>query len=89
MSQANVAVTKPRKIVNISNDYISTIAEKTKGKVRFSNKSFNEFLLYSIENSFVLRPTSSDEIGSLTEPQILEAVAGKEGLIFSRGACNF
>ena len=38
----------------------STIAEKTKAKVRFSNKSFDEFLQYPNENSFFLRPTSSD-----------------------------
>ena len=63
MSQDNGTVSNPKKIVNIFNDYFSTIAEKTNSKVRFSNKSFDdEFLQHPNENSFLLRPTSSDEI---------------------------
>ena len=54
-----------QKIVNIFDDYFNTIAEKTKAKIRFSNKSFNEFLQDADENSFFLRPTSSDEITNL------------------------
>ena len=66
MSQDNGTVSNPKKIVNIFNDYFSTIAEKTNSKVRFSNKSFDdEFLQHPNENSFLLRPTSSDEITNL------------------------
>ena len=65
MSQDNETVSNPKKIVNIFNDYFSTIAEKTKAKVRFSNKSFDEFLQHPNKNSFFLRPTSSDEITNL------------------------
>ena len=65
LSHDNETVTNPKKIVNIFNDYFSTIAEKTKAKVRFSNKSFNGFLQHANENSFFLRPTSSDEITNL------------------------
>ena len=65
LSQDNETVSNPKKIVNIFNDYFSTIAEKTKAKVRFSNKSFDEFFQYPSENSFFLRPTSSDEITNL------------------------
>ena len=54
-----------KKIVNIFNDYFSTIAEKTNAKVRFSNKSFDEFFQHPNKNSFFLRPTSSDEITNL------------------------
>ena len=37
------------------------IAEKTKAKIRFSNKSSDEFLQHSNEKSFYLKPTSLDE----------------------------
>ena len=50
------------KIANIFNDYLSTIAEKAKAKIRFSYKSPDEFLQHANENSFFLKPTSSDEI---------------------------
>ena len=65
LPQDNETVTNPKKIVNIFTDYFSTIVEKTKAKVRFSNKSFDEFLQYPNENSFFLRPTSPDEITNL------------------------
>ena len=52
LSQDNETVTNPKKIVNIFNDYFSTIAEKTKAKVRFSNKSFDGFLQHANENFF-------------------------------------
>ena len=65
LSQDNETVSNPKKIVNIFNDYFSTIAEKTKAKVRFSNKSFDAFLQHPKESSFFLRPTSSDEITNL------------------------
>ena len=65
LSQENETVSNPKKIVTIFYDYLSTIAEKTKAKVRFSNKSFNEFLQHPNENSFFLWPTSSDEIANL------------------------
>ena len=44
LSQDNETVSSPTKIAYIFNDYFSTIAEKTKAKFRFSNKSFDEFL---------------------------------------------
>ena len=73
LSQDNETVSNPKKIVNIFNDYFSTIAEKTKAKVRFSNKSFDEFLQHPNKNSSFLRPTSSDEITNL----ILSLYEGK------------
>ena len=65
LSQDNETVSNPKKIVNIFHDYFSTIAEKTKAKVRFSNKSFDEFLQHLNGNSFFIRPTTSDEISNL------------------------
>ena len=43
-------------------NYFGTIPEKTKAKIRFSNKSFDEFLQHANENSFFLKSTTSDEI---------------------------
>ena len=39
--------------------------KKLKAKVRFSNKSFDEFLQHTKQNSFFLRPTSLDQITNL------------------------
>ena len=61
----NETVSNLRKIVNIFNDYFSITAEKTNAKVRFSNKSFDEFLQHTNQNSFFLRTISSDEITNL------------------------
>ena len=57
----NETVTNRKKIANIFNDYFSTIAEKTKAKIKFSNKLFDELLQHANETSFSLKPTSSDE----------------------------
>ena len=65
LSQDCETVTNPKKVVKIFDDYFSTIAEKTKAKVRFSNKSIDEFLQHANKNSFFLRPTSLDEITNL------------------------
>ena len=54
LSQDNERVSNPKKIVNIFYDYFSTIAEKTKAKVKFSKKSFEEFLQHPNENPFFL-----------------------------------
>ena len=58
----NETVAKPKKIGNIFNDYFSTIAEKTKAKIKFSNKLNDEFLQHAKENSLFLKPASSNEI---------------------------
>ena len=63
-----MTVTNPNKIANILNDYFSTIAEKTKRKIKFSNKSLDEFLQHTNENSFFRKPAASDEIVSLISP---------------------
>ena len=57
LSQDNETVTNSKKITNIFNDYVSTIAEETKTKIRFSNKSFDEFLQYT-NKKFVLPKTN-------------------------------
>ena len=61
LSQDNETVTNPQKINNTFYHYFSTIAEKAKPKIRFPNKSFDEFLQGGNKNSFFLRLPSSDE----------------------------
>ena len=58
----NETVANPKKIGNIFNDYFSTIAEKTKAKIKFSNKLNDEFLQHAKENSLFLKAASSNEI---------------------------
>ena len=55
----NEKVTNPKKIGNIFNDYFSTIAEKTKAKIRFSSKLFDEFLQHVNKNSLFLKALCS------------------------------
>ena len=80
LSEDNETVSNPAKIVNIFNDYLSTIAEKTKAKVRFSNKSFDEFLQHPNKNSFFTGPTGSDEITNLILSLIESKSVGPNGL---------
>ena len=47
-----------------NSDYFSAIPKKkkTKAKIKFSNKSSDEFLQHANENSFLLKPIIADEI---------------------------
>ena len=44
LTHKGATVTDPLHIANIFNDYFSSIAEKTKANIKFSNKSFQDFL---------------------------------------------
>ena len=58
-------ITDPKNIANIFNYYFSTIAEKTKAKIKFSNKSFTDVLHHPIDDSFFIKATNSDEIKNI------------------------
>ena len=62
MSQGDETVTNPKKTANIFNEYFSTIAEKVKAKIKFSNKLFDEFYHYASKTCFFLNLTTSDEV---------------------------
>ena len=47
------------RIASIFNDYFSSIAEKTKGNIKFSNKSFQDFLHHPSEESLFKTPTDA------------------------------
>ena len=49
-------------IVNIFNDYFSSIAEKTKANIKFSNRSFQDFLHHPKEESLFITPTDAHEV---------------------------
>ena len=55
-------VADPLRIANIFNDYISSIAEKTKANIKFSNKSFQDFLHHPNEESLFITPTDAHEV---------------------------
>ena len=65
LSHNNETKTDPKNIANIFNDYFISIAEKAKTKIKFSNKSFTGFLYYSIDNSFFIKATNSDEFKNI------------------------
>ena len=56
------AVTDPLRIANIFNDYLSSIAEKTKANIKFSNKLFQDFLHHPHEESLFITPIDAYEL---------------------------
>ena len=55
-------VTDPLHIANIFNDYFSSIAEKTKANIKFSNKSLQNFLYHTNTESLFIAPTDTREV---------------------------
>ena len=62
LTHKDAAVTDPLRIANIFNDYLSSIAEKTKANIKFSNKSFQDFLHHPNEESLFITPTDGYEL---------------------------
>ena len=56
------AATDPMPIANIFHDYFSSIAEKTNANIKFSNKSFQDFLHHPNEEPLFITPTDSHEV---------------------------
>ena len=57
-----VTGTDPLYIANTFNDYFSSIAEKAKANIKFSNISFQVFLHHPNEESLFIAPTDAHEI---------------------------
>ena len=55
-------VTDPLHIANIFNDYFSLIAEKTKANIKFSSKSFQDFLHHPNADSLFITPADAHEV---------------------------
>ena len=62
LTHKGATVTDPLHIANIFNDYFSSIAEKTKANIKFSNKSFQDFLHHPNEQSIFITPTDAHEV---------------------------
>ena len=62
LTHKGATVTDSSHIVNIFNDYFSSIAEKTKANVKFSNKSFQDFSHHPNADSLFITPTDAHEV---------------------------
>ena len=61
LTHKGATVTDPLDIASIFNDYFSSIAEKSKANIKFSNKSFQDFLHHPNEESLFITPTDAHE----------------------------
>ena len=52
----NELTSDPLKIANVFNNYFSSIGEKAQSKIRFSNKTYTDYLHGDNLNSFLLHP---------------------------------
>ena len=62
LTHKGATLTDSLHIANIFNDYFSSIAEKTKGNIKFSNKSFQDFLHHPNADSLIITPTDAHEV---------------------------
>ena len=62
LTHKGATVTDSLHIANISNDYFSSIAEKTKANIKFSNKSFQDSLHHPNADSLFITPTDAHEV---------------------------
>ena len=62
LTHKGAAVTDPLSFANIFNDYFSSITEKTKANIKFSNISFQDFLHHPDEESLFITPTDAHEV---------------------------
>ena len=61
LTHKGATVTDPLHIANIFNDYFSSIAEKTKANIKFSNKSFQDLLHHPNEELLFITTTDAHE----------------------------
>ena len=61
----NELTSDPLKIANVFNNYFSSIGEKAQSKLRFSNKTYTDYLQGDNLNSFFITPTDSKEVISI------------------------
>ena len=62
LTHKGAAVTDPLCIANISDDHLSSMAEKTKANIKFLNKSFQDYLLHPNEESLFITSTDAHEV---------------------------
>ena len=62
LTHKGATVTDPLHIANIFNDCFSSMTKKTKANIKFSNKSFQDFLHHPNEESLFITPTDAHEV---------------------------
>ena len=55
----------PLSIVNVFNDFFSTVAQKLQSKIKFSRESFSDFLPPNIHESIILSQITEDQISKI------------------------
>ena len=58
-------IVDPLSIANVFNDFFSTVAQKVQSKIKFSRKSFSDFLPPNIHESIILSQITEDEISKI------------------------
>ena len=58
----NELTSDPLKIANVFNNYFSSVGEKTKSKIRLSNKNYTDYLHGENFNSFLIMPTNKKKL---------------------------
>ena len=66
LSENDESISDPIKIANIFNNLFSTIAAKTKSKIKFSQKQFSDFLRTKNLDTFFIFLTFKDEMCNVT-----------------------
>ena len=62
LTHKGAAVTNPLDIDNIFNNNFSSITEKTKANIKFSNKSFQDFFHHPNDESLFITSTDAYEV---------------------------
>ena len=58
-------IADPVSIANVFNDFFSTVGQKVQSKIKFSGKSFSDFLPPNIHESIILSQITEDEISKI------------------------
>ena len=59
-------INDPVSIANTFNNFFTSVAETVHSKIKFSNKSFRDFLSSEINDSFIITSTNKEEIYKIT-----------------------
>ena len=80
LTHKGAIVTDPLHIANIFNEYFSSIAEKTTANIKFSNKSFEDFLHHPNEESLFITSTDAREVNLIISSLNSDKSTGPNGL---------
>ena len=65
ISQGENLITNPYDIVNIFNNYCSSVADTAKENIKYSQKHFSDYLNKQYNNSIFIQTTDSGEIANI------------------------